>query len=94
MNRRTQSIEFTKDDFQQHNPEEEVLFATLFINGVGFHVCAIAVDEDEESGQFAVQDPYGRLEDAMKVDAEGAYETVEIEGLAWRYVIIITPFKD
>jgi hypothetical protein len=30
----------------------------------------------------------------MKVDPEGPYEAVEIEGLAWRYVIIITPFKD
>jgi len=94
MKRRIRSIEFTKNDFEKNGQEEECLFGTLFVNGVGFHVCAIAVDEDEESGQFAIQDPYGRLEDAMKVDPEGPYETVEIEGLPYRYVIIITPFKD
>ncbi len=94
MKRKIPQITFTAEDFVQHDENELCYLSTLDINGTLFHVEAIAVDEDEESGQFAIQDPYGRLEDAMKVDGDGAFETVEIEGLAYRYVIIITPFKN
>ena len=94
MKKRVHHITFKAGDFDKVDEGEETYYATLNINGTFFHVEAIAVDEDEESGQFAIQDPHGRLEDAMHVDGDGAFETTEIEGLPYRYVIVITPFKN
>jgi hypothetical protein len=73
---------------------EATMLGTLRIYGVNHHVTAIQVTDDDEGYQTAVNDPYGRLDDAYAADADGIFQTVEIPGYPGEWVLHITPYKD
>ena len=78
----------------EYTDTDGTLLATLRIYGVRHHVTAIQVKYDDEGCQTAVNDPYGRLDDAYVADSDGSFQTVAIPGLPGEWVLHITPYKD
>jgi hypothetical protein len=78
-------------------PEEACLKAVTDILEVPHHVYLIEVqdiqEEEGETDQVAVHDPYGRLGDVQRLN-EGRLLTVKVPGYGGDYVLVIFPFVD
>ena len=70
---------------------EAALLGSVYILGVLHHAWFVRV-EDRDGEQVTVDDPYGRLEDFYRLDADaGPFQTVEVPGFEGEYVLVIYP---
>lgn len=70
---------------------EAALLGHAYILGVLHHAWFVHV-EDRDGEQIPVDDPYCRLEDFYRLDADaGPLRTVEVSGFEGDYVVVIYP---
>jgi hypothetical protein len=71
--------------------DEGALLGRVYILGVLHHAWFVQV-QYRRGEQVAVKDPYHRLNDYYRLDAEiGAFQTVEVPGFPGEYVLVIYP---
>lgn len=70
---------------------EAALLGRAYILGVLHHAWFVQVEE-RDGQQIAVNDPYGRLDDFSRLDADaGPFQTIEVPGFPGEYALVIYP---
>jgi hypothetical protein len=71
--------------------DEAALLGHVYFLGVLHHAWFVRV-EDRDGEQVAFNDPYNRLDDFHRLDADqGPLQTVEVPGFDGEYVLVVYP---
>lgn len=73
--------------------DEDCLHGQVSMGGIMFHASALKVDRADEGAQIGTKDPYDRLDDLSRLQGDGAFHTVKINGHPGDWVVWFAPHQ-